>query len=122
MCLILVNNIVNQQLDELEQSNDKSTIEKRLYEYAKIANKEQPGPLDLPKNRIKYMSEDLREVRKHRIGKHRVFYVGHHTQCSYTAFFIKKFKKSDKDQEGSTRFQNKLRRALDEPPTRNITK
>ena len=95
MCLISVNKTVDGQLDELEQSGDKGPIEKRLYEYAKMANVEVSGPLDLPQNRIKYMPDDLKEVRKHRIGRHRVFYVGYHTQCSYKAIFIKKFKKSD---------------------------
>ena len=96
VCLISVNNTANQQLDDLEHSKDKTIIEKRLYQFAKVANKQQSGPLDSPKNRIKYMPEDLRMIRKHRIGRHRVFYIGHHTDCLYKVFFIKQFKKSDK--------------------------
>lgn len=121
MCLILVNSVADQALNSLQKSSDKYMIERRMYDFADVANKQVEGPLDKTANRLRYSPPDLRGIRKQRVGRHRVFYTGHHSQCSYDVFFVKKFKKNDKEHEGSKRFQNRLRQALSDPSIRRIT-
>lgn len=116
MCSISINKTVDKQLDQLQRANsrDKTMIEKRLFGFADEANSERRGSLDASDKKLKRMPPGLENVRKIRIGRHRVYYVGSHWQCSYKAFYIKMFKKSDVDQEDSRRFQERLLRALAE--------
>lgn len=115
MCSILKNRSFDKLLEKLVAGEQKTILE-RMYRFADAANETQPGPLENSTNLIKYMPVDLQKVKKHRVGRHRVYYTGNHTQCSYRAFYVKANKKSDKDQEGSKRFQKKLGRALDDEP------
>lgn len=112
MCSILINSVVEQQLDELEASSDKDMIKKRLSQFAKDANTVTPGGLDTLDCRMKRMPDELDNVKKKRIGRHRIYYTGHHSQCSYTAIYIKMFKKSDVNREDDKKFQKTLIKAL----------
>ena len=120
MCSISTNSTMDNQLDELERSDDKDMIEKRLYNFAKESTVQNPSILDSSKCHMRRMPKDLRNIRKIRIGSHRVYFTGHHTQCSYTAFYIKMFKRSGKNDEDNQRFQNELGSAICEPPIRTI--
>lgn len=120
MCSISANRTVDGQLEELKRSNDRRMIEERLYNFANEANIEQPGPLDAPARKMKRMPEDLRDVRKIRVGRHRIYYTGYHKQCSYSTIYIKRYKKSGVDDEDDKRFHNKLRGVLGEPDTHNL--
>jgi hypothetical protein len=95
-------------------------VEKRLCAFAGEAHLTQRGPLDNLANSMRDMPEDLTHIKKERIGRHRVYYTGHHTQCAYRAFYIKCFKRTGVDDDNNRRFHDKLRRALNDPPTRNI--
>lgn len=117
MCLITVNSTVDKSLEGLS-TKDRTMIEERLYRFADAANANTRGPFENPSNGIRHLPDDLTHIRKVRIGRHRAYYTGHHTQCSYQLVHVKVYKKSDKDKEGSPRFQKKLRRALDATTTR----
>ncbi|MCA1612591.1 MAG: hypothetical protein LC800_00250 [Acidobacteria bacterium] len=95
-------------------------IEKRLGTMAGEANETTSGGLDIPETSMTRMPTDLRDVRKKRIGRHRVFYTGYHTLCSYRSFYLKVFKKNDRDREDDAAFQAILRHALTDPPTRTL--
>ncbi|MBC2713012.1 MAG: hypothetical protein HGJ94_19065 [Desulfosarcina sp.] len=97
MCSISTNHTVDTQLEDLERSNDRVMIEKRLYNFAKEADINNPGRLDSPTCRIKRLPDDLKALRKIQIGRHRIYFTGHCNQCSYKTILIKLFKKSDKD-------------------------
>ena len=87
-------------------------IEKRLIQFAQEASIAVSGGLDIAP--MKRMPSDLQDARKITIGRHRVYYTGHHTQCSYTSFFIKEFKKTGVNDEDDSRFQKALIRAKGE--------
>nr|CBX30590.1 unknown protein [uncultured Desulfobacterium sp.] len=122
MCSISVNSITDEQLQMLEHSGDKNMIEKRLYEYAKEANIQTPSTLDLPKCHMSRMPSDLKDIRKVRIGRHRVYFTGYHTECSYNVFYIKKFKRSGQNDEDNRQFQKILAASNCEPHVRIIEK
>jgi len=88
-------------------------IEKRLIDFAKEASVENKCALDEipPLTRI---TGELKLARKIHIGRHRVFYTGFHTQCSYQAFYIKKYKKTGVNDEDDKRFQKALLKAMQE--------
>jgi hypothetical protein len=95
-------------------------VEKRLSTMAGEANENTSGGLDTPDTHMRRMPADLREIRKKRVGRHRVYYTGHHRQCSYQSFYIKVFKKGDEDREDDRLFQDRLRRALGESVARTL--
>ena len=106
-------------LQELFRSGDKK-IEKKLFDLAAAASITTEGPLDETACHIRGMASDLKLVRRRRLGNHRVFYTGYHTQCSYWTFYIKKNKKKGVDDELDPAFQNKLRSALQDAATPRI--
>lgn len=118
MCSITVNATVEAQLEELRRSGEKKmkkTIEKRLFLMADEANVGRPGGLDNPANTLKDMPPELRGARKHRIGRHRIFYTGHHNLCSYRTFYIKINKKAGVNDEADPAFHEILKTARATP-------
>ncbi len=118
MCSITTNVTVDKQLKELERSGNREMIERRLIEFAKEASPERSGGLDVAG--MKDFPNDLRQVRKKQIGRHRVYFTGHHKQCSYHVFYIKEFKRTGVDDDSTQKFQDKLRRVLTEVSTRKL--
>lgn len=121
MCSISINEAVRNQLDELVRSDDRDMIQKRLYTFAKEANLENPGALDTPSTLMRRLPQELREVRKKQIGRHRIYYKGHHKLCAYQTIHIKIHKKDGVDDEDDRRFQRILLRRLAEPQAECIT-
>ena len=120
MCSISTNETATRQLKKLERSNDKKKIERKLVLFASEADIYVSGALDNLECSMTRMPPELKGVKKKQIGRHRVYYTGHHTKCSYFAFYIKMFKKSGKDKEDDKKFQKKLIRALNEKSMRII--
>lgn len=116
MCSMTISPTADQHLKQLLRSGDKG-IEKKLFTLADAASPSTSGPFDETSCHIKGMAPDLKLVRRRRIGNHRVFYTGYHTQCSYWAFYIKQNKKRGVDDELDPTFQNKLRAALGDTAT-----
>lgn len=115
MCSISLNSVADSQLNDLERSGrsgDKTMIETRLFRFAADANTDTPGALDRPASHMTRMPTDLRDIRKITIGRHRVYFTGHHSKCSYSAIYVKKFKRTGVDDEDTKKFQNKLKLAL----------
>lgn len=121
MCLIQANATFDEELNDLERQQ-RNLVEKRLFEFADSANVNSPGGLDNPARRVTRFTGELSVVRKIQIGRHRVYYKGHHRQCAYQAFAIKPFKDTGKDDEDNPKFQKYLCRALNIQPTRQIQK
>jgi hypothetical protein len=120
VCSISTNATMDEQLTDLERSHDRDMVERRLFQFASEANVENSGGLDDPTLVMKRMPEELRDVRKIRIGRHRVYFTGSHRQCSYRAFYIKAFKKTGVSDEDDPKHQRKLGAALREPATRAL--
>jgi hypothetical protein len=109
---MLINSIVENQLNELGRSGDGGKTERKLYDLANESDIGKPGLLDNSSNKMKRMPLELRDVKKQRVGRHRIYYVGHHSDCSYRTIFIKTNKKNDVDKEDDKGFQSKLKSAL----------
>ena len=118
MCSITINKTADDILAR-QSEKDRRMIERRLVQFAQDASVSVKGALDTiaPMTR---MSGDLKQARKKTIGRHRVYYTGFHTQCSYRAFFVKPFKKAGVDDEDDPRFQNTLFRAMDDREYREL--
>lgn len=111
MCSMFSNSDADECLADIGTEKDKRMIERKLAQMAADANTEVQGGLDMVPP-MRRMPEDLRGVRKMTIGRHRAYYVGHHSQCSYTLFYVKAFKKSGTNDEDDSRFQRQLSQAL----------
>lgn len=117
MCLMRLNQITVDALQELTRigENPEQMCEKRMYRFAQEANPDQPGPYDNQAGALRHMPDDLKGIRHYRIGKasrHRIYLTGSHKNCSYSAWYIKDFKKSGREVEGGKAFNKVLRAAL----------
>ena len=117
MCSISTNSTADQQLTSLKSSGDEQRIEKKLREFAGDSTIEKSGFLDLPAHHLHGMPDDLKHIRRIRAGRHRVFYTGHHTQCAYSVFFVKLFKKKGVNDELDKHFHKVLKAVVGDPPT-----
>lgn len=117
MCSAPSNGTADNCLEDLSEKERKK-IEDRLVQLAEAANTDRSGPLD--RAPLRDMPPELAGVKKQKVGRHRVYYTGHHTQCSYTCIYVKIYKKSDVDPEHDRRFQNRLASARADDKTRSI--
>lgn len=120
MCLITVNSQVESQMEDLRHSGDKVDVEDKLKGFATEADTTKSGALDTPDCLLRGWSGDLADVRRKRVGRHRVFFVGHHTKCSYHTLYIKMYKKKGVEDENDKGFQRQIERLLDKPLTRTL--
>lgn len=119
MCSITTNATVDGQLQQAGRS-DARMIEKRLSTMAGDANTTTSGGLDTLDTHMMRMPTELRDARKKRIGRHRIYYIGHHHQCSYQCFYIKVNKRAGVDDDDNASFQEKLKSALTDPVSRTL--
>lgn len=122
MCSITVNSQVEKQLETLKRSGEKVDVEDKLKALATEANKNQSGALDTPDCLLRGTgwSGDLADVRRKRLGRHRVFFIGHHTKCTYHTLYIKMNKKKGVEDENDSSFQQHIGRQLDKPSARTL--
>lgn len=119
MCSITINKTADDILTALNE-NERKMIETRLINFAQQASVQMRGGLDIAP--MKRMPDDLKLARKKRIGRHRVYYTGFHTQCSYETFFIKVNKRKGVNDEDDRGFQRALLRAIDDPQYRELAR
>ena len=118
MCSITINQKADSTLNDQSQK-DKRMIESRMIGFAQEASVERTGALDIaPMTR---MPPDLKNIRKKTVGRHRVYYTGHHSKCTYNIFFIKEYKKSGVNDEDDSSFQKLLGKAMSQLSTRTLT-
>ena len=119
MCSITTNKNVD---DILEGENDqqRTKIEKRLFQFAEDSTVEKSGILDDKAPLTRY-SGDLKLTRKIDVGRHRAYYTGFHTHCTYKLFHIKINKKEGVDDDDDPRFKRFLLKVMKEPQQREIS-
>jgi len=88
VCSLSFNETFDKQLRDADKG-DSNLIERRLKSMAFEANIESPGLLDALNTHIQRMPNDLKEIRKYRIGRHRIYYTGHHSKCLYNSVLAK---------------------------------
>ncbi len=108
MCSIYLDPNFTVQLDSKQLRDKSKKIKKRLFQFADEADRERPGALDDLSCHMTRRPDSLKEVKKKRIGRHRVFYTGTHRDCRYDVVYIKPFKKSGTDDDDDQDFQNRL--------------
>jgi len=111
VCSLLTNTTADRNLKNLPKK-DAASIEKKFAMFAGNSNVETPGILDQPANHLHVLPHDLKDVRRHRSGRQRVFYIGNFSQCSFTIIFVKEFKKKGKNDEADLSLHNLLRNAI----------
>jgi hypothetical protein len=100
--------------EQLEASGNREFVERRLSALAFEADTEKAGPLDDPGTHRQRMPPALRNIRKKRIGRHRIWYSGHHSNCFYTPCYLVENKQGDDrtEQDDNKDFQEHLKNAL----------
>ena len=121
VCSISVKQTADEQLGHLCKSGkDGQKLEEKLFRFADEASVEQSSVLDGTDCHMHGMPDDLKDVRRKRFGRHRVFWTGQHTQCSFNVFYIKAFKKKGTEDEHDKAFKKKLAGTLSEPTIREL--
>lgn len=115
VCSLTLSETTQEQLESI--GGNGARLETSMRNRAFAANENQPCSYDLLNTHLRAgFADDLRQqgVRKERIMGHRVYFVGNHFDCNYTAFFIKLNKKGDDEMQddNNPQFHEKLRRAL----------
>jgi len=101
---------------DIQSLHEKIDIAARLAIFADEADRNTPGALENDTG-ISRLPDDLRSVRKVRIGRHRVYFTGHHSECAYQAFLLKPNKRTGVLDEDDPVLHGLLRRAIAEPAT-----
>ena len=117
MCSLTINAVADEILTG-QNAKNKAMIEKRMVVLAGEASIKNPGALDnLGMTR---MPEDLKDLKKKTVGRHRVYYLGHSTKCNYRIIYIKVFKKSGVEDDDDKAFQKMLAKVRAHPLSRAI--
>jgi len=113
---------INKTVDEILESDNqiRSQIEERMIALAKDSSIASRGALDeiSPMTR---MPKDLRHIRKKTIGRHRVYFHGHHTDCCFHIVYVKAFKRKGRNDDDDRKFQWILSRASSDMNSRRLT-
>lgn len=117
MCSLTINNPADEILKSLNNKNV-NMIESRMISSAQDSKVQKRGVLDVAP--MKRTPADLREMRKKEIGRHRVYYTGHHTNCTYQIIYVKINKKSGVQDDDDPRFRRLLASVIDRPSVRTL--
>jgi len=110
-CKVLVLANAHEQLDGLRPT-ERDFIVRRMTHFAA-----EPGhPLDgiRPMKRLTLV---VNPIRKLTVGRHRLFFTGKGSECTYRLAWVKVYKRSGVDNEDDPSFQRKLIQALARPAT-----
>jgi hypothetical protein len=121
MCELWVNHPTDEGLSRLA---DKAQIEAKYHKLADDDKVDKAAGLELLLKNVDDWSKisDLKGIRKRDCGRHRLYFEGRHSDCKYTIIFVLCFKKTSEDKPDSKKFQNMIRKALDDTESpRQIT-
>lgn len=122
MCILQSNAIADALLQSLS-AKERAACERK---YALLAGEDS---VEVPNGLWKLMhpvsdwatNDVLRGVRKVKSGRHRLYFIGWHTDCQYTLVYLLVNKRDEGDTPGDTAFQNRVLLALsDDEPCRVI--
>lgn len=108
MCSISLSSFADGQLASKQLRDDNKKIKRRLFRLASEADTNNPGALDSVSHHMQRMPDELKDIRKIAIGRHRAYYKGSHHACSYEVILFKAFKKSGTDDNDDITFQQRL--------------
>ena len=102
-----------------EDKKVKKQIEKNMIGYAKNSTVQRKGALDDIHPTARWDGE-LKEVKKKRVGRHRVYFIGFHTRCTYKIVHVKVWKKTDVDEEDDPNFKRYISKVMNAGVSRTI--
>lgn len=113
MCLMLTNLTAEAALERIG-GKEKERCEQRLARYAAAADVDRKEGMELLINTVADWAkiDELRGVRKLRIGRHRFYITGKHTDCRYSLCFVLVSKRAKDDQPWTKRFQEMIKTAV----------
>ncbi len=123
MCLLLSNATADRGFATLKQSGDDKDYIARLVQHASEDSVDSAGGLhQLLQPLLSWQHDpELRRVRKVRIGRHRFYVTGQHTDCTYTICYIKIHKRAEENREEDSSFQSQILAALHGKVTHQLT-
>jgi len=123
VCLLLSNAMADQGFAMLKQSGDDKDYIARLVQHAlEDSVTKAAGLHQLLEPLLSWQHDpELRRVRKVRIGRHRFYITGQHTECSYTVCYVKIHKRDEENREEDPRFQSQIFAALQGKVTHELT-
>lgn len=123
MCVLRINAVADAVLSGLPQS-EREACEKKYATMAEADSVETANGLSLLMRSVSDWSqiEELKSVRKIKSGRHRLYFVGRHTDCQYTIVFMLANKRDEDDTPGKPSFQEGVLKALRAPAQRIIPK
>ena len=118
MCSLLANRDALEGFNELHKAGDghwKDDLIKDAHEESTSTS----GAYDIRLYRVPQWNKlpEIKNLMKLRIGRHRAYSLGHHSECSYTIVFVKPFKRDEQDSPESKVFQKMLIRKIMELAT-----
>ena len=121
MCLLLSNATADEGFAELP-AKDRNSSEKRLANLAETDSRTAENGLGKVLNTVDDWAKDpvLSQVKKYRIGRHRFYLTGRHTECRYFVRCVMPFKKEADDTPQKKVFKERVLKALSQPTTRTI--
>jgi hypothetical protein len=112
MCELLLSPTTNERLHAFRGAN-RDKIEKRLLELAGDDNVNQQNGMGQMLDSVDHWSKlDISHIRKLRIGRHRFYVEGKHTDCKYIVQEMLVFKRDQDDTPEKKPFQSMIRKAL----------
>ena len=121
MCILESNAVADRGFDAMG-TRDKAKFEQRCAKLADLDSVSYTNGLSLLVHSVSdwSMLPELRAVRKLRIGRHRFYFLGKHTDCRYTVVFVLPNKREEDDKPETYGFQRRIFDALREPASRVI--
>ena len=121
MCILQSNAAADMLLESLP-AKERTACERK---YALLAGEDS---VEVPNGLWKLMhpvsdwsaNDTLRSVRKVKSGRHRLYFVGRHTDCQYTLVYLLVNKRDEDDTPGDATFQNRVLKALSNDAPRRL--
>lgn len=112
MCDLLLSPTADSSLDKIKSK--RKGLESRLVAMASNDSVDRADGLHKVLKPVKpwAMISDLSGLRKYRIGRHRFYIEGKHTDCKYIVQSILLNKRDEDDKPKTYKYQNMIRRAL----------
>jgi hypothetical protein len=102
------------QLEDKRQASHRAKLEPKLRRFAEDGSRTAKSFFDYRGRTLKDMPQELRHVKKLRIGRHRIYFRGASRDCRYRIGWINYTDQHDKDQIEQASFRQKLAKSFGE--------
>ena len=119
MCQLFCNKQAHDAFEVINRIGDGHLVQE-LIEDANLETTEESGAYHQRLYRVSQFGgrPAIKNLMKMHLGRHRVYSLGHHSNCRYDIPFVMVFKKSETDTPNQKRFQDKLVKLVNDLSTR----